>query len=82
MRFMMLVIPEGYEKAGPDFVPPADGMAAMMKYNEQLQEAGVLLSLDGLHPPVRAPALPFPAASRKSAMVHSWKHEKPLAASG
>jgi hypothetical protein len=26
-------------------------VAAMMKYNEALKEAGVLLALDGLHPP-------------------------------
>ena len=50
MRFMMLMIPKGYEKAAPGTVPDAKGVAAMMKYNESLQKAGVLLSLDGLHP--------------------------------
>ncbi|HYM69693.1 MAG TPA: YciI family protein, partial [bacterium] len=29
----------------------AKAVAAMMKYNESLQKAGVLLALDGLHPP-------------------------------
>ena len=51
MRFMMLMIPKGYEKAEPGAVPTAKAVAAMMKYNEQLQKAGVLLALDGLHPP-------------------------------
>jgi hypothetical protein len=51
MRFMMLMIPKGYEKAEPGTVPEAEAVAAMMKYNEALQEAGVLLALDGLHPP-------------------------------
>jgi hypothetical protein len=51
MRFMMLMIPKGYESAQPGTMPPADAVAAMMKYNEDLQKAGVLLSLDGLHPP-------------------------------
>jgi hypothetical protein len=51
MRFMMLMIPKGYEKAAPGTMPDAKGVAAMMKYNEQLQKAGVLLALDGLHPP-------------------------------
>lgn len=51
MRFMMLVIPKGYEKAAPGTMPDADHVAAMMKYNEALKEAGVLMSLDGLHPP-------------------------------
>jgi hypothetical protein len=51
MRFMMLMIPKGYETATPGTVPEADRVAAMMKYNESLQKAGVLLALDGLHPP-------------------------------
>ncbi len=51
MRFMMLMIPEGYETAAPDRMPDAAAVAAMMKYNEALKDAGVLLSLDGLHPP-------------------------------
>ena len=51
MRFMMLMIPKGYEKAAPGTMPDAKAVAAMMKYNESLQKAGVLLTLDGLHPP-------------------------------
>jgi hypothetical protein len=51
MRFMMLMIPKGYESAAPGTLPDAAAVAAMMKYNESLQKAGVLLALDGLHPP-------------------------------
>ena len=51
MRFMMLMIPKGYESATPGTMPDAAAVAAMMKYNEALQKAGVLLALDGLHPP-------------------------------
>ena len=51
MRFMMLMIPRGYEAAAPGAMPPADAVAAMMKYNEALKDAGVLITLDGLHPP-------------------------------
>jgi hypothetical protein len=51
MRFMMLVIPKGYESAAPDAVPDAKAVEGMMKYNEDLAKAGVLLSLDGLKPP-------------------------------
>jgi|SRR5579871_2026009 len=50
MRFMMLMIPKGYETAKPGTMPEAKAVAAMMKYNESLQKAGVLLALDGLHP--------------------------------
>jgi hypothetical protein len=51
MRFMMLMIPQGYEAAAPGTMPPVEAVAAMMKYNEALKEAGVLVTLDGLHPP-------------------------------
>jgi hypothetical protein len=51
MRFMLLMIPQGYEAAAPGTVPEAEQVAAMMKFNEELEKAGVLLALDGLHPP-------------------------------
>jgi hypothetical protein len=51
MRFMMLMIPKGYETAAPGAMPDPKAVEAMMRYNESLQKAGVLLSLDGLHPP-------------------------------
>ena len=51
MRFMMLVIPKGYETAAPDAVPSAEAVAKMMEYNKSLQKSGILLALDGLCPP-------------------------------
>jgi hypothetical protein len=51
MRFMLLMIPKGYEKAVEHAVPSAEAVDAMMKYNESLRKAGVLRALDGLHPP-------------------------------
>jgi hypothetical protein len=51
MRFMMLMIPRGYETAAPGTMPPVEAVEKMMKYNEALTEAGVLVTLDGLHPP-------------------------------
>lgn len=51
MRFMMLMIPKGYETAAPGTMPDPKAVEAMMAYNKALQEAGVLLALDGLHPP-------------------------------
>ena len=51
MRFMMLVIPEDYDRAAPDRMPDAEAVRKMMKYNEELANAGVLLSLEGLKPP-------------------------------
>ena|SRR5690242_8305889 len=51
MRFMMLMIPKGYETAQPGTMPDPKAVEAMMKYNDSLKKAGVLLTLDGLHPP-------------------------------
>jgi len=48
---MMLMIPKGYETAAPGTVPEAKAVEAMMRYNQELQKAGVLVALDGLHPP-------------------------------
>ena len=61
MRFMMLMIPKGYEKAKPGAVPDAKAVGAMMKYNQALQKAGVLLALDGLHPPSMGTRVTFSA---------------------
>jgi hypothetical protein len=56
---MMLMIPKGYETAEPGAMPSAEAVAAMMKYNESLQKAGVLLALDGLHPPSMGARISF-----------------------
>jgi hypothetical protein len=65
MRFMMLMIPKGYEAAAPGTLPDAAAVEAMMKYNEQLEEAGVLLALDGLHPPSMGARVSFPGGKPK-----------------
>ena len=65
MRFIMLMIPKGYEKAEPGAMPDAKAVAAMMKYNESLQKAGVLLALDGLHPPSMGARVSFPGGKPK-----------------
>ncbi|HKH01058.1 MAG TPA: YciI family protein [Bradyrhizobium sp.] len=61
MRFMMLMIPKGYEAAAPGTMPPADAVAAMMKYNQELKDAGVLITLEGLHPPSMGARISFSA---------------------
>jgi hypothetical protein len=55
MRFMMFMYPEIEEKEWPggeseSSVTP-EMFAAMSRYNEELRRAGMLLALDGLHPP-------------------------------
>jgi hypothetical protein len=59
MRFMLLMIPQGYESAAPGTMPDPAAVEAMMKYNESLQKAGILLALDGLHPPSMGARITF-----------------------
>ncbi len=59
MRFMMLMIPLGYAAAPADVELDPERVAAMMRYNKALQEAGVLITLDGLHPPAMGARVSF-----------------------
>ena len=65
MRFMLFMIPKVYQ-GGPDstakedFLPPADAVEKMMKFNEELANAGALISLDGLTPPAKGARVSFP----------------------
>ena len=65
MRFMMLVIPKGYEAATPGTQPDPKQVEAMMEYNKALQNAGVLLALDGLHPPSMGARVTFSGGKPK-----------------
>jgi hypothetical protein len=61
MQFMLLMIPKGYETAKPGTVPTdAVRVAEMMKFNQALKDAGVLLSLNGLHPVSAGARVSFP----------------------
>src|SRR5215467_8111630 len=66
MRILMMMIPRVYqpdtpaaERAGEGFAPPADAVARMMKYNEELAKAGALVALDGLYPLVKGARVKF-----------------------
>ena len=66
MKFTMFMIPRVYqpdtppgERAGEGFAPPAEAVAKMMKFNEELAKAGALISLDGLHPPGKGARVKF-----------------------
>ena len=47
MRFMLVMIPNISEE---DWAPSEDAVAEMAKYASEMSQAGVLLSLEGLHP--------------------------------
>ncbi|KFB09447.1 YciI family protein [Nitratireductor basaltis] len=63
MRFMMLMIPAGYEKAGPEIDLDPKAVEAMMAYNKELEEAGILRELNGLHPPSTGARVSFASGS-------------------
>jgi len=48
----------------PGALPDPKLMADMGKYNEELMKAGVLLSLDGLHPTAKGARVKFSGDSR------------------
>jgi hypothetical protein len=57
MKFVLFMIPRVYQpdtppdqRAGEGFTPPAEAVAKMMKFNEELAKAGALISLEGLRP--------------------------------
>jgi hypothetical protein len=56
MRFMMFMYPEISEA---DWNPTPEDVAEMGRYNEELRKAGMLLALDGLHPPGEGASVSF-----------------------
>jgi hypothetical protein len=56
MRFMMLMYPQIEES---EWTPKGEAFEAMGRYNDELQKAGVLLSLDGLRPPSEGASVSF-----------------------
>ncbi len=56
MRFMMFMYPQIEDE---DWNPTPEAVAEMGRYNEELQKAGMLLSLDGLRPPGEGVSVSF-----------------------
>jgi len=70
---MMFMIPKVYqpdtppdERAGEGFAPPAEVVAKMMKFNEELTKAGALIALDGLHPSSKGARIKFSGGKPKA----------------
>jgi hypothetical protein len=65
MRYVMFMIPAVYATDAVDELPSPDMIDTMMRYNAELAEAGVLESLNGLHPPSHGLRVAFgPGAPR------------------
>lgn len=66
MRFLMMMIPRGYqpgtpasERAGDDIAPTLEELAPMGKFNDDLKNAGMLIDVDGLHPLAKGARVAF-----------------------
>jgi hypothetical protein len=60
MRLLMIMMPDVYRKPVPrDFKLDPEAIRQMGEYNDQLQKAGVLLTLDGLTPPTAGARVSF-----------------------
>lgn len=74
MRFMMLMKP--HIENEDNWTPTPEAVAAMSRYNEELRQAGVLLSLDGLHPSGRGARVSF--ADGTPTVTHGPFHDEEL----
>ncbi|MEJ2656898.1 MAG: YciI family protein [Desulfobacterales bacterium] len=66
MQFLMMMIPKAYqadarsgESVEEGYAPPAEAVVKMMKFNEEMEKAGVLIALDGLYPSSRGARVMF-----------------------
>ena len=62
MRFMVMVKANKDSEAG--IMPTEELLAAMMKYNEELVKAGIMLAGDGLHPSSKGARIRFSGDKR------------------
>jgi hypothetical protein len=64
MRFMVLITPANKAQYEAGAMPDEKLVGAMMKYNEDLAKAGVLLALDGLHPSAKGARIKLSGGKR------------------
>ena len=75
MRFMMLMIPNVRDE---NWMPSPEAVAAMTKFNQSLTKAGVLLSLDGFHPPSKGAHVSFSGGKPKVADGPVGGRDRPI----
>lgn len=59
MRFMVLMIPGDRKSYEAGAMPEVELISAMMKFNEDIANAGILLAGDGLHPSPKGARVSF-----------------------
>ncbi|MEO7426292.1 MAG: YciI family protein [Fibrobacteria bacterium] len=76
MRFMMLMYPDKSAEQG--VMPEPKLIEAMMKYNEELAKAGVLLSLEGLQPSSKGARIKFKGNEKRVVVDGPFTESKEL----
>jgi hypothetical protein len=77
MRFMVAVMGNAETEAG--VMPSEELLSAMMKYNEQLVQAGVMLAGEGLHPTSKGAKVRF-SGSKRSVVDGPFSESKEIIA--
>jgi len=77
VRFMMLMYPQ-IEDDPESWGPDTESLQAMMKYNQSLSEAGVLLALDGLHAGAEGQRVAFSADGKATVTDGPFTEAKEL----
>lgn len=78
MRVMVLVKATQESEAGA--MPSEELLAAMMKYNEELAKAGILLDGDGLHPSSKGARVQFGGDGTRTVVDGPFSETKELVA--
>ncbi|MFV9475193.1 YciI family protein [Advenella sp. RU8] len=75
MRVLLLMIPKGYDTATKSAMSDNEALEAIMKYNDLLFKAGILLSFNALHPPI--PGVRIKCNGGKQIIQHSPYEDVP-----
>jgi hypothetical protein len=78
MRFMILVKADKNSEAGKQ--PSAELLTAMMKFNEELVKAGVMLAGEGLQPSSKGAKVKFTADGKRTVVDGPFSEAKELIA--
>ena len=78
MKFMVLMPANAESEAG--VMPPTEVFEAMMKYNEELAKAGVLLGAEGLTPSAKGAKVRFDDAERRTVIDGPFTEAKEMIA--
>jgi hypothetical protein len=78
MRFMIMVKADKNSEAGKQ--PSAEMLTAMMKFNEELVKAGIMLAGEGLHPSSKGAKVKFSSEGKRTVIDGPFTEAKEMVA--